>query len=149
LYDHEEIKGTTYEFFNNKPLFRYNSYFNIGAIHIHKLVGVSEQHHISVGKVLIGQIKSSMMKANDSDDIKKLPDYGKELANNSTALKFLSYIDGEGYPITVPVLQAKAKSNNVFTISKGEGFLDDIPDGSKVALFVANFKLVSILVQGT
>jgi hypothetical protein len=112
-------------------------------------MGVSNQHNISIGKVLIGQIKSSMMKANDSNDIKKLPDYGRKLANNSTALKFLSYIDAEGYPIIVPALQAKAKSNNIFTISKGEGFINDIPDGCKVALFVANFKLVSILVQGT
>jgi hypothetical protein len=125
----------------------------MGAVHIEKLVEVSEKQKLSILKILIGSFKSRCLKKHIKikDNISRLPTYGVKLAKPLSALKFLSFIDKDGYPIILPVMQSKVLDVNHIGICNNVNteIIDMIPNGSKVAMFVANFSLVSLMIQGT
>jgi hypothetical protein len=65
-------------------------------------------------------------------------------------LKFLAYIDADGHPVIFPALQGTAADANtlVFPSSPYPELFAQIPAGAKVAVFLANLDLESLLVQG-
>ncbi|GHV88726.1 hypothetical protein AGMMS50267_10860 [Spirochaetia bacterium] len=156
LHTETVLKGADYEYFNNKPLFRYNSYFGFGAVHYEDLVDVSVGQKLPIPQVALGAIKSALMKGaakrgGDTEPaIQKLPPYGMDLASNMGSLKFVAYVDSDGFPRIIPALQGTAVNANrmVFsTLPYGE-LLEKIPAGAKAAVYLANMDLESLLLQG-
>jgi hypothetical protein len=149
------LKGEDFEYFNNKPLFRYNSYFGIGAVHYEDLLDISAGQKLSIPQVAMGSIKSMLMKGcikKDKTDqgIQKMPPYGIDLASKLGALKFIAYVDNDGFPRIIPALQGTAVDGNrlIFsTVPYGE-LLEKIPSGAKAAVYLANLELESLLLQG-
>jgi hypothetical protein len=155
------IKGEDFDYFNNKPLFRYNSYCGFGAVHYGDLVDVSAGEKLPLVRVLLGACLSNWMKGfakklpagagtDDPGGIPKLPPYGMNLASKLTALKFIAYIDSDGYPRIIPALQGRPVDGGrlVFSSVPYGGLLRKIPPGAKAAVFMANLELESLLLQG-
>jgi hypothetical protein len=148
------VKGEDYEYFNNKPLFRYNSYFGFGAVHYEDLIDVSIGQKLPIPQVALGAIKSALMKGFAKKGVgaepQKMPPYGMDLASNMGTLKFVAYVDSDGYPRIIPALQGTAVDANrlIFSAIPYGELLEKIPPGAKSAVYLANMDLESLLLQG-
>jgi hypothetical protein len=155
LHTGSALKGEDYEFFNNKPLFRYNSYCGFGAVHYGELVDVSAGEKLPLLSIALGFLRSGGLKNLASPhtaagDVRKLPRYGIDLASNLASLKFAAFVDSDGFPRLVPVMQGRPANANalVFSPSPYGDLLRQIPAGAKTAVFLANLSLESLLLQG-
>ena len=66
------------------------------------------------------------------------------------SLKFLSYIGPDGFPVLLPVIQARAADSRriVFSIPGKDGELGKIPTGAPVAVFGMTMQMEDVLVRG-
>jgi hypothetical protein len=147
------LKGEDYEYFNNKPLFRYNSYFGFGAVHYEDLVEVSVGEKLPLLKIALGACRSSLLKGkakNREPEIQKMTPYGLDLASKMGTLKFIAYVDSDGFPRLIPAIQGTYAGVNrlVFSGLPYGDLLAKIPEGAKIAVYLANLSLESLLLQG-
>jgi hypothetical protein len=153
LHTGETVKGEDFEWFNNKPMFRYNSYFGIGVVHYEDIIDISVGEKLPIVNILCGNIVSNYAKlfAEKSDERQLIPKFGLKLAKNLMTLKFISYVDKDGYPRIIPALQGVPGAGNrlVFSLSVYPELLKEIPDGAKAAVFLGSLDLTSVLLQGT
>jgi hypothetical protein len=152
LHTETVVKGEDYEYFNNKPLFRYNSYLGFGAVHYGDVIDVSAGEKLPIPKVAVGFLKSSLMKkaAGSPSPAARIPPYGIGLADKLGGLKFIAWADHDGFPRIIPVLQGVAAGTGRMafsTLPYGE-LLAQIPKDAKTAVFLANMELESLLLQG-
>jgi hypothetical protein len=165
------VKGEDFDYFNNKPLFRYNSYCGFGAIHYGDLVDVSAGEKLPLLRIALGALKSGGLKnrvlsgkcrpapssaaggpetGEPGGAIQKMPPYGIALGSALSSLKFAAYVDADSYPRIIPALQGKPADGNTLVFSPlpyGE-LLRQIPSGAKTAVYIANLDLESLLLQG-
>jgi hypothetical protein len=147
------VKGDDYELYNNKPLFRYNSYFGIGAVHYEDLADVSRGEKLPLPKIVCGALAGKCMKTfvPKSAGEPKIPPFGMKLAGGLATLKFVSWIDADGYPRIIPALQGVPvdKSRLLFPLAPYGELLRQIPAGAKAAVFLCTMSLTAMLLQGT
>jgi hypothetical protein len=154
------IKGEDFDYFNNKPLFRYNSYCGFGAVHYEQLIDVSVRQNLPLARIALGflasgRIKKKVAKQNKNSaapasSAQKMPLYGMNLASALACLKFVAYIDADGFPRLFPVMQGRPVDANtlVFAPCPYRELLREIPAGAKTAVFLASMSLESLLLQG-
>ena len=146
------VKGEDFEYFNNKPLFRYNSYCGFGMVHYGELVDVSAGEKLPLLRIALGFFASGTLRkrAASRGGIEKMPPYGVNLASGLTCLKFAAYVDADGFPRIFPVMQGRPADANtlVFSRSPYTELLRGIPEGTKTAVFLANLSLETLLLQG-
>jgi len=158
LHTGSAVKGEDLEYLNNKPLFRYNSYTGFGAVHYEELVDVSAGEKLPLLKIGLGFVKSGFLKksasydqaAKEDENAQKLPPYGMALASALACLKFVSFIDTDGFPRLFPVMQGQTVDANrlVFAPTPFTELLRQIPSGAKTAIYLANMNLETLLLQG-
>jgi hypothetical protein len=152
---HKEVvpKGDDYEWYNNKPLFRYNSYFGIGAVHYEDVVDVSAREKLSIPKIVCGVLAGNYAKGftGKYSGEPKIPEFGMKLASKVDTLKFVSYVDTDGYPRIIPALQGIAldRGRMFFSLSAYPELLTNIPPGTKAAVYLCTMTLTNMLFQGT
>ncbi|NCA66798.1 MAG: hypothetical protein EOM87_01895 [Clostridia bacterium] len=149
-YEKTECSGKEFELYNMKPLFRYNSYFGIGKVHYFKLKRLSAKNNTTMLQIIMGALKTRMLALSKSVSAKKiLNPITKGMFNEIDGLKFISYIDKEGYPQIVPIIQACPSGTDriVFANAK-QGAAADIIEG-KASIFFTSLKMESLLVKGT
>jgi hypothetical protein len=153
------VKGEDFDYFNNNPLFRYNSYCGFGSVHYGDIVDVSAGQKLPIPKIAVGALKSNLIKgcvkkslAKNAPGwgIEKLPPYGMNLGSKLTTLKFVAYVDSDGFPRIIPALQGiPADSGHfIFSTSPYGELLEKIPAGAKASVFLASLDLECLLVQG-
>jgi hypothetical protein len=147
------LKGEDYEWYNNKPLFRYNSYFGIGAVHYEDVVEVSAGEKLSIPKIACGVLAGNYSKCftGKSAGVPKIPEFGMKLASKIDTLKFISYVDTDGYPRIISALQGIPLDRNrlLFSLSAYPELLTKIPAGAKAAVYLCTMALTNMLLQGT
>lgn len=148
-YEKTECNGPEYEEYNKKPLFRYNSYFGIGKVHYFKLKSLSPKTTLTMAKIIGGALKTRMGALNKGASSQKiLNSITKGMFNQIDGLKFISYIDSDGYPQVFPIIQAApAGSDRIVFAGADKGDAAAIPDGI-ASIFFANLKMESLLVKG-
>ena len=160
LYSGSAATGEDFDHYNNKPLFRYNSYFGFGAVHYEELVDVSVGEKLPLLKIALGFFLSGALKNKALSDIRnknngyagveKLPPFGMDLASGLACLKFAAFVDTDGFPRIFPVMQGRPADAEtlVFASTPYGEMLRQIPDGARTAVFLANMDLESLLLQG-
>ncbi len=151
LYDRSVRSGPEFEMYNRKPMFRYNSYFGIGIVHYFKLIDVSDKENLSKGAIVGGALKTRVVVPFASlSDKGALNEISKKMFSEIDGLKFISYMDNEGYPCLVPVIQAAnaGRDRVVFSLNPYHRELMKIPSGANVAVLFVNLKMESVLVKG-
>jgi len=160
LHTGSAVKGEDLEYLNNRPLFRYNSYTGFGVVHYEELVDVSAGEKLPLLKIGLGFVKSGFLKKSvpceeavkdkEDENARKLPPYGIALASGLACLKFVSFIDADGFPRLFPVMQGRPAGANrlVFAPAPFTELLRQIPEGAKTAVYLANMNLESLLLQG-
>lgn len=146
-----ERQGEDYEWYNRKPMFRYNAYFGIHTVHHLDLVEVEEPRTLSTAALAFGAARAHLAAALASPaDVEALTPWSRRLLASPSSLKFLSWIGFDGYPEIVPAVATAARGGGRVAIVPTGG-ADERPaivPGSHVALFAIDLELRSVLLRG-
>lgn len=147
-----ERQGEDYEWFNRKPMFRYNAYFGIHTVHHLDVVEVEEQRTLRPAALLAGAARAHLaaVLASRSADAEALTPLSRRLLAGPSCLKFLSWIGFDGHPVIVPVAATGARAGRrvVIAATGGAGERPPVVPGSHVALFAIDLELRSVLLRG-
>lgn len=150
-FTHTATSGEDYEIYNNKPLFRYNSYLGFNTIYYMDLVGITPREKLNLAKIGVGGVLSRLAKPFAVKSEKKaLTSIGKKLFADFAGIKYLAYMGKDGWPHIIPIIQAaNAGSDRVVfsTIPYGRE-LRSVPAGAKCAVLALNLQMQSVLVKG-
>jgi len=152
LWREKKDEGAELDMYKMMPMQRYNSYFPINRVHYLDLVETSEPQKTPVFTMLKSFLATRFAKKKAATKIEKrvLNSYSENLFNSIMALKFLAYKDSNGFPCLLPVFGTQASDSRRLALNPGyfKKELENIPEGSDVAVFALSLKLESVLVRG-
>ncbi|HNV46350.1 MAG TPA: pyridoxamine 5'-phosphate oxidase family protein [Spirochaetota bacterium] len=146
-------EGDEYIMFNKKPMWRYNSYFGLHTVHYMDLVETTGREKLPMGGIVRGALMTKCAKAGASsgEQARILKPFAEDLFNDIGALKFISYIGSDGYPVIIPAIQCQAADSRrlAFAPTAYREELAAIPAGTTVAVFGLSLTMEDVLVRGT
>lgn len=153
LWTHQTTHGEDYEMFNNKPMFRYNAYFGIHTVHYMDLMETYGREslpllQIGLGSILTKAAKSAAKQESRAERI--LKPWAERLFNRLDAIKFLSYVGDDGFPVIIPLIQCQAADSTRLAFSP-LAYREEISvlrQGSSVAIFGLTMDMEDVLVRG-
>jgi Pyridoxamine 5'-phosphate oxidase len=152
LYTHMAKDGKDYDFYNNVPMFRYNSYFGVHTVYYLDLIGHSGKHALPMNSVILSAVGTLIGRsvAGKREKQPVLNAWSQAFLNKLDNLKFLSYVDTDGYPVIIPAIQAQCldREHVVFDIGVYQGELLDIPKGVSLAVFAMALTMEDVLLRG-
>ncbi len=152
-YTRSAKEGPDYDFYNNTPLFRYNSYFGVHTVHYMNLAAQSGKTPLAMNKIIPAAIKTMIAKtaAKKSGSAPVLNTWSKAFYDKIDNLKFLGYVGTDGYPAIIPLIQAQSLDSEhlIFSFGAYGDELEDIPAFTSVAVFGMALSMEDVLVRGT
>ena len=150
-YTHSANTGKEFDLYNNKPLFRYNSYMGFYRIFYLNLERIRAIRPLPMGAIVLGALfsRAKALFVHKSEN-NALPHIGQTLFSELDSLKFLCYYDKKGDAQILPVVQATSAGSDRIALA-GIPFgkaLGQIPDGAKASILCLNLKMESVLVKG-
>ncbi|MDR0884814.1 MAG: pyridoxamine 5'-phosphate oxidase family protein [Clostridiales Family XIII bacterium] len=145
--------GPEHELFNNIPRLRYNATYGYEFIHFLSVQDFSTLQRTDAAAISESTLKTEAAAAeathNQTESV--VPYVGRQLFAEDDALKFIAYVDSDGYPQLVYVPQAKLVEGNIVVLdtSLNSEELNQIPDDAPVAIMAMVPRLgASIQVEG-
>nr|MBP9041831.1 hypothetical protein [Anaerolineaceae bacterium] len=142
-----------YDFYNNTPLFRYNAYFGVHRVHYMDLVAHSGKYPLPMNKIVLAAIQTMIGKAMNGKKEKNvvLNPWTQAFFDKIDNLKFLSYINADGYPEIIPVIQAQSldREHMIFSLGAYGRELEEITANTTVAIFGMALSMEDVLVRGS
>ncbi|HPY08004.1 MAG TPA: hypothetical protein PK953_09845 [Smithellaceae bacterium] len=152
LWTHLKKEGPEYEVYNQQPMFRYNTYFGINTVHYLDLKETTEGAPLPLASIAASAILTKIAKgaAAQNAEAKALSPFGKNLFDRLDSLKFLSFIDDDGFPAVIPVIQCQACDENRLAFYPGAfgEELDRLKAGKTMAIFGLTMQMEDVLVRG-
>ncbi len=144
-------EGPEYQMMNEKPMFRYNTYFGVNTVHYFDLVETSVRDGLPMGTIGLAALKTSLARGGARRKISQiLKPFALSIVDRIDSLKFLSFIDSGGFPRLIPLIQCRAADSGrlAFSMAPYSDELAAIPKGSTVAVFAMTMKMEDILMRG-
>jgi hypothetical protein len=152
VWTHYAKEGPEYIMFNEKPLYRYNTYTGIHTVHYMDLIDITEKKKLNMAAIGYGTLYTRVLKGNFKKDGTEriLNNFSEGLFNKIDSLKFISYIDDEGFPAIIPIIQASSAGNGRIAFSKTpfNSEIKKIPNGAKTAVFGMTLEMEDVLLKG-
>ena len=149
---HRATEGEDFERFNQRPMFRYNSYFGIHTVQYFDLISCSRRQKLDIPGMLTGSLSTVTASALSSRRTHNevLNSWSHRHMNRLATLKFLAYVDADGYPNILPIIPCRAVSHDRLVIATPGARKDlrAIPQGATVAVFALSLEAESVLVRG-
>jgi hypothetical protein len=149
---HAETSGADFDWYNNVPMFRYNAYFGIHTVHYLDLVAHTGRQGLPMNAIIFSALKTMLARAfvSPSQAGEVLNSWTRGFFNKLDNLKFLAYIDEDGFPMIIPVIQAQAGGGSYLLFSTGvySKELAAILPGSTVAVLGMALTMEDVLVRG-
>jgi hypothetical protein len=144
--------GKEFDILNETPMFRYNVYFGIHTVYYMDLVEQTGKQPLPMSNIIQAAIKTMVAKtlAGKGSGKEVLNFFTRKLLDKLDNLKFLAYVDSDGYPVTIPVIQAQSAGTDrvIFSSSVYSEALKAIPKDATVALFCMSFEMQTVLLRG-
>jgi hypothetical protein len=151
-YTHSAKDGPEFDNYNNLPMFRYNAYFGIHTVHYMDLVANSGKTALPMGQVILAAVQSILARSLGRKQVSEtvLNPWTRGLLNKLDNLKFLGYIDSDGYPVILPIIQTQAwdVQRVIFSTGAYKDELKRIPAGIPMAVFGMSFDMEDVLLRG-
>jgi hypothetical protein len=145
--------GKDYDFYNNVPMFRYNAYFGVHTVHYMDLIAHSGPQPLPMNQVIYAAMKTMLARsvgrvADPSNKV--MNSWTRAFFNTLDNLKFISYINSDGFPVIIPLIQAQSLDGERLIYSTGvyHDELAEIPPGIPVAVFGMALSMEAVLVRG-
>jgi hypothetical protein len=156
LWKRRAKEGPEYVKYNRQPMFRYNAYFGINTVHYFDLVGVEGPAPLPMGGIILATLATAAAtafgagRARPREGAAILPPSALGILDAMASLNFLSFVDDEGFPRIVPVLQARSAGASRVAFAPGPWGpeLRAMRPGSRAALFSMNLGMESFLARG-
>jgi hypothetical protein len=145
-------EGPEYIMFNEKPMFRYNTYFGINTVHYLDLKSGGAREGLPmfniIKSVILTSLSGESIRNKNDEEPLNLP--GRSFFNSLSSLKFLAYVDSDRFPVIIPVIQCRAADSGLvkFSTAVYKDELKKIPDGAECAVFAMTLDMESVLVRG-
>ena len=150
-FSHTATAGDEFDWYNEVPMFRYNAYFGIHTVFYMDLIQHTGLQPLPMGAVIMAAVKTLFAKLLFmKKDANVLNAWTKTLFNKLDGLKFLAYIDENGYPKLLPIIQAQSAGGQHLLFSTG-AFTKEIkaiPRGIPMAVFGMSLDMTDVLVRG-
>lgn len=149
-FSHKATTGPEFDMYNNKPLFRYNTYFGIHTVWYLDLVEIEPLQKLPMPKIVAGALLSrAAALPSAKSETGALSLVSRKLFGAIAGLKFIAY-EKDGLRI-VPVIQATHAGTDriAFAGVPFGALLKEIPAGAKVAMLALNLDMQSVLAKGT
>ena len=149
---HAVTEGEDYELYNRRPIYRYNSYFGIHTVHYLDLVRSEPKCKLAMPAVVAGALlaTAARLTSRRREEQRILKPWAASHLAGMATLKYVSWVDDDGYPLVVPVVPcAPVGSTRLVlapTVFKAD--LRALKQGTPVAVLALNLKLESVLVRG-
>jgi hypothetical protein len=151
-FTHTANQGPEFEMYNQTNMFRYNAYFGIHTVYFMDLVEQSGRQALPMGQIIVAAVKTMAARAlaGKQSDKEVLNLWTRGLMNKLDNLKFLAYVDNDGFPVIVPAIQAQAGDGEHMVFSTGayREDLEAIPEGETVAVFGMSLAMEDVLMRG-
>ena len=151
LFTHTAKSGYEFENYNHLPMFRYNAYFGVHTVYYLDLVALIGKEKLPMGIIAFAAIKTAIARIfRGKQEDKIINHWVRKLFNKIGNLKFLCYIDQDGFPVILPVIQAQILDNKsvVFSMSAYKDDMYRIPVNVQMAVFVLSFSMEDALLRG-
>jgi hypothetical protein len=152
-YRYATNSGKDYEYYNNTPLFRYNAYFGVHKVHYMDLVAHTGKHPLPMNQVIFAAVKTMIAKSLSSknDQTIVLNPWTRAFFDEIDNLKFLAYVNSDGYPVIIPLIQTQTldRERLIFSFGAFGDELKEIPAYTPVAVFGMALSMEDVLVRGT
>ncbi len=151
-FTHTSRTGAEFDLLNNTPMFRYNAYFGVHTVYYMDLVSQTGKQPLPMGGILQAAVKTMIARtlAGKGGEKEVINGFTRRLIDKMTNLKFLAYVDADGYPFIIPVIQAQTAGTDriIFASSVYGDDLKSIAKGSTVALFGMSFEMQTVVLRG-
>ncbi len=152
IWTHLKKEGPEYEIYNNQPMFRYNTYFGINTVHYFNLTETTTGSALPLASIIKSALLTKMIKggAAKQSGARVLSYFGEKLFNGLDSLKFLSFIDRDGFPSVIPVIQCQAAGSGRLVFYPGAfgAELNKLQQGMPLAVFGLTMQMEDVLVRG-
>ena len=152
LFTHTSCEGKEFDFYNNTPLFRYNSYFGLHTVYYMDLISQSGSFPLPMNQVIYAAVKTMIARTLTGKMGKRpiMNFWTQAFFNKLDNLKFLGAVDEDGYPFVIPVIQAQAVDPSHIAFSTGAfgNEIKQIKPGSAVAILALSLQMEDVLVRG-
>lgn len=150
-FTHTGRSGKEYELLNNTPMFRYNAYFGIHTVYYMDLVEHTGKHALPMGTIIRAAIKTMVARTLAGRGGKEVLNlFTRRLLDKIDNLKFLAYVDRDGYPVIIPVIQAQTAGADriIFASSAYREDLQAVPKNASAAVFCMSFQMQTVMLRG-
>ncbi len=152
VFTHTTNCGADYDFYNNSPMFRYNSYFGIHTVYSMDLVDYYARQPLPMKEIVIASLQTMLAKTlhlrRPSHAV--LNPWTRQLLGKLGNLKFAAYIRPDGFPEIIPVLQLQPldRQRVVFAAAPYTADLASIPPDAVLAVFGMSLGMEDVLLRG-
>jgi hypothetical protein len=143
--------GDVFDEYNNKPLFRYNSYFGFSKVYFCDLLEISDIQKLPMPQIALGGVMSrAKALVSSKSENNALSVISRQLFGQFDGLKFICWAEGDTLSGIVPIVQAtNAGTDRIAFSGIPYGKLVTAPVGAKTAILALNLKMQSVLAKGT
>jgi hypothetical protein len=151
-FTHSTKEGPEYDYLNNVPMFRYNAYFGIHTVYYLDLLSHTGKEPLPMNRIVLAAIKTMLARTLSSKPGKEevLNAWTCAFLNKLDNLKFIAWIDIDGYPIIIPAIQTQSldRQHILFSTSVYTDELKAIPAGADVGVFGMALTMEDVLLRG-
>jgi hypothetical protein len=151
-FTHTARGGPEFEWYNNTPMFRYNAYFGIHTVYYLDLVEHTGRQPLPMGRVVPAAVQTMIARtlSRKHSSAEVLNPWTQALMNKLDNLKFLAYLEADGYPVVIPVIQAQVADPEhvLFSVAAFGEDLGSIPKGAIVAILGMSLEMEDVLMRG-
>jgi len=144
--------GPEYDYYNNVPMFRYNAYFGVHTVYYLCLLGQSGKSPLPMNRIIFAAVQTMLARrlGRKPGTQSVLNTWTRAFLDKIDNLKFLCYVDADGYPVLIPAIQTQSLDNQhvVFSTSVYADELAALPAGIPLAVFSMALTMEDVLLRG-
>ncbi len=152
-YTHFVKTGPEYDYYNNVPMFRYNAYFGVHTVYYLDLLAQTGKSPLPMNRIIFAAVQTMLARTlgRKMGTQPVLNVWTRAFLDKVDNLKFLCYVDADGYPVLIPAIQAQSLDTRhvLFSTSVYTDELALIPAGSPLAVFSMALTMEDVLLRGT
>ncbi|PWH19692.1 MAG: hypothetical protein DDG59_01940 [Anaerolineae bacterium] len=151
-FTHTAKQGAEYDDYNNVPMFRYNSYFGVHTVYYLDLLYHLGRQPLPMNQIIPAAILTLLAKTvaplRHQNPVFNI--WTRQLLAKLDTLKFLAYIDQDGYPMIIPVIQAQPAGleHLLFSAQVYGEEIRGLQAGTPVAVLGLALSMEDVLVRG-
>ena len=144
-------EGPVYQQFNEKPMFRYNSYFGINTVHFFDLISLDQRGTLPLAKTAAGVLSSLPLRLGGlAGRGEVMNSWTRKFLARPDVLKFAGFVSSDGVPRVEPVLEATSLGSGHVLVPEfpWSSALRTIQPGDPVAILGLSMNMEMVLVRG-